>query len=118
MLQVKSEYSFKDKVELVKAYFTLLLGLNKIHLTNQELGVLAYAALEGEMTTVKAKTGVMNYFKIPQHSLNNVISKLQRKKLLIKTDRTRVIPALSLDYGKDLQLIINLNERPDNKESK
>lgn len=118
ILQINSSYSFEDRYKLVEAYYKVLLKLNNVDITEQQVKVLAMAGVYGDISTVRSRNGIREYLKISIHSLNNAVSKLTRKKLLVKGDRTRVIPALQMDFSKDLQLIINLkldDTRPTDK---
>lgn len=114
----------EDRVQKVAKYLEIMIGLNRQHLkmvvkgkeklvnvTEQEIKVLAYAAVMGDISTVKSRTGCQKYLSTSRHSLNNAISKLTRLGLLTKTDRTRVHPDLQLDFTKNINLIINLNEQ-------
>lgn len=113
-----------DRVQNAAKYLTILLYLNKdnlkitikgvekvVSITEQEIQVLAYAAVAGDLSTVKSRNGCQDYLKISKPSLNNAISKLQRVGMLIKTDRTRVHPGLQMDFSNNIILQINLNEQ-------
>lgn len=117
----------KDRVQKVAKYLTIIVNLNREHfiikvkgvekiasITEQDIQVLAYAAVAGDISTMKSRSGCQNYLKISRHSLNNAISKLQRVGLLIKTDRTRINPGLKLDFSKDIHFTITFNEQTGN----
>lgn len=113
-----------DRVQNAAKYLSILLYLNKDNLkivkkgveelasiTEQEVQVLAYAAVAGDLSTVKSRNGCLDYLKISKPTLNNAISKLQRVGVLVKTDRTRVHPGLQMDFSTNIILQINLNEQ-------
>ena len=93
---------------LAKRYLALIFLLNDIHVTKRELDILAFTAIRGSISTVAAKRDCLEKFQISNSSLNNTVSTLQQKKLLVKDGKTKLNPALSIDFSGDLQLRIDI----------
>lgn len=112
MIAVDIKKEFEGGPAVIAKYFKILFTLNDIHVTGQEVNVLAYTAYYGEMSTIRPRSACMRGLNIPVNSLNNAVHTLHKKKLLQKIgpDKTIVInPALGLSsFKEDLMLRISL----------
>lgn len=84
--------------------------LNNFKLAPLDIKVLAYTALEGNISAGGRKQKFVALFG--NTSVSNVISKLTKKHFLVKIDsKVRVHPDLQLDFNNDILLQLNLNKR-------
>lgn len=102
------KYKYPSYQVLAEKYYTMLINLRGIHCTKQEIRILAFAALHGNISTSTARTECQQLLGISKQSLNNTIAKLQKDKLFVKTDKIKVNPEIALDFTKGLLLKIEL----------
>lgn len=116
MFAINLKYNFEDRVELVSKVLHIILTLSNRKITKHENKILAYAAVAGNISTIKTRKGCMEYMGgISEYSLNNASSILQRKGLLQKKDgKISIVDGLKFDFTKDLLLNISLNGPQDN----
>jgi hypothetical protein len=70
---------------------------------------MGHIVTSGSITIPSSKQGFCNKFTTTSATVNNMVSKLKRKNLLVKMDGAIVVnPIISLDFSKDVQLEIKL----------
>lgn len=99
-----------SKFEVARRYYVILCELNNIKITKNELNLLAYSAVYGTLSTPPVRDEFMRRFKIPKHSMYNMIGKLKKLNILIKDKekKIRVNPQILPDFNKNLVLAIKL----------
>lgn len=109
MIVQKLKKSF-SQIELAIAYYSLIACLNKIHLTERELQLLAFTAVKGSITNPAVREEFCKTYSSSQATVNNMISKLKRMKLLVKDHKKKikVTPAIALDFNSSIVLQISL----------
>ena len=99
---------FDDKEKVAYKYFSLLSSFNDIHLTEKELQLLTHIALNG-ITSQSAKKGFLERYSTTAPVLNNLISSLYRKKMLVKSDgRIRIHEKIDVDFSKNDNMVFNI----------
>lgn len=94
----KKELDSKKKIAYI--YFSILSVLNNLNLAERELELLSYIGNRGTISSIESKTEYTKIYNISIATLNNVISKLYSKKLLIKNDGRIVInPKVDIDFS-------------------
>lgn len=95
--EINKKYS--SDIEFAEAYYTMITQLNKIHLTNTEMSLLCYCAVYGTISTPPVRDAYIKEYKVPKGSVYNIVSKLQKLKLMVKIQgKIRVNPALQIDF--------------------
>lgn len=106
------------------AYYSLLSSINELKLTNKELELIAFTSIKGNISLGNVREKFCKDFDTTTPTINNMVSKLKKKKIFIKKDGvTSVNPLLVLDFSQDIVLQINLSnngstvETTDNQEN-
>lgn len=107
-----------SQLDAAKKYYWLLSVIYDIHLTPMEIALLAHTALWGTISTPPAQKDFLKHWSsctnrktTSKASLNNVVSQLQQKGLLVKDSymKIRVNPQLGLRMGAgEYKFIVNL----------
>lgn len=96
-------------IEMAEKYYTILGIVNKIHLTPSQIKLLAFTAIRGTVSGREAKEEFERLSGSPIASIGNMIHKLVRKGLLVKTDgRILVHPQIRLNFNDVLVLHLTL----------
>jgi prefoldin subunit 5 len=66
-------------------YYTIISAFNSLRLTDREIQLLAYTNFRGTISSITAKNQFCNIYDTSLATVNNLISKLKKKKLLVKT---------------------------------
>lgn len=111
------EKEFKTDFEVAKRYYTIILGLNDIHVTKSEMNLIAFSAVNGTISTPPIKQQFCELFGVPSGSIYNMICKLRKLNLLVKDrdNKIRVNPAIRPDFsnGADMVLIVKITQLQD-----
>ncbi len=105
------EQTFKGKVkskfELAVKYYTVLFALTDLRITKREIQLIAYTAINGNISYSTTREDFITTFKTSSATINNMVSKLKKKKILIKDgSKVKVQPQLILNFDNNLKLNI------------
>lgn len=99
----------EDKFALAQDYYSVLSVLNKLHLTEREIQLVAFAAIRGNISYANIREDFCKKYSTSSPTINNIISKLKRLGVFIKEgNKVRVNPVIVLDFEKDVVLEIKL----------
>lgn len=106
----KIQKKFDKPMDIAVKYYTLLSVLNDLKLTEREIQLLAHTAIKGTISTVPSKEEFIKNYATSKATINNLISSLSKRKLLVKRDKKlRVNPQINLDFTQqDFVFRINL----------
>ena len=100
----KREYI--DKSRLIRDFYILMSAFNNIMLTKRELDLITHISLYGGIASVTSKKIYLDTYHATIGSIDNIIMRLKRKKLLVKVDgKIRVNPAIDTDFSNDKHII-------------
>ncbi len=100
---------YKENFLLAEKYYGVLSVLNSLNLTERELQLMAFIAVSGSVSIDENRKEFCKEFSTTAATINNMVSRLKKKNLLVKKDGQIVVNSLiSLDFRKDLQLEIKL----------
>ncbi len=104
--------SYSSEFEIAKRYYTIVFGLNDIHVTKNELNLVAFSAVMGTISTPPNRKQFSKEFDIPAGSVYNMVARLQKLQVFQKdgSNKVRVNPAILPDFKKDLLLVIKISE--------
>lgn len=103
-------------LEMAQRYYSIISAVNGLNLTKRELQLLAFTALKGNMSYANIRREFCELFDSSEPTINNMISKLKRSRLLIKEgSKIKVNPVISLDFSKDVMLGIKLTSDDKNQ---
>lgn len=98
----------KDDFEMAYKYFVIMSELNNLDLVKRDLQLLAYAASEKKPIS-DIKEEFVEKFGTSIATVGNIISKLYKKRVLVKNKRlVEIIPVLDLEFQKNIMLNITL----------
>jgi hypothetical protein len=104
----KWKKSFKDKREIAVKYFTILAAFNDIHLTEKEVELLAHTAIKG-ITSQSSRKEFVDYYNTTPPVLNNLISKLYKKQMLVKIEgKVKLNPKINIDFSTIDNIVFNI----------
>lgn len=104
--------SYKSEFEIAKKYYTIIFGLNDIHLTKNEMNLVAFAAVNGTLSTPPIKQQFCEEFKVPAASVYNMIGKLKKLSIFIKDrdNKIRINPIILPNFAlhSDIILVVKM----------
>lgn len=99
-----------SEIEAAQRYYEILSSLNQLELKALEINLLAFMAVKGSISNTNNKEVFCETFGSSKSSVNNVIHKLTKKKLLYKSEnKVKIIPAIALDFKSSVVIQITLN---------
>jgi DNA-binding MarR family transcriptional regulator len=94
--------------EMAYKYFVIMSELNDLGLVKRDIQLLAYAASEKKPIS-DIKEEFVEKFGTSIATVGNIISKLYKKRVLVKNKRlVEIIPVLLLEFERDIFLKIHL----------
>lgn len=94
-----------DDLEKAEKYYALLSIWNDLELTTREVQLLAYMALDGNISYWSSKEDFSKTYGSSPATVNNMISKLKKMGLLMKVQgKYKVNPLIQLDFSRDIVL--------------
>ena len=108
----------KETKEFDRAYYyySVLFAINGLNVTKKELQLVAFTAIRGHISFDVAKQKFCSEFDTTVQTVNNMISKLKKKKIMVKQDGwTKVNPIIALDFKKDIVLQISFIDESKSK---
>lgn len=113
MTGIKISKTMKDPYEVAKEYYKILFDLNKVSVSEMQLNLISFTAVRGYITTVPSKRDFINKYNTTAGTVNNLVSKLQRRGILVKnSNKIKLHPSIVVDFsgGLVLSLILNSHE--------
>ena len=100
--------TYSSEFEVAKKYYTIVFGLNDIHLTKHELNLVAFSAVNGTISTPPIKEQFCKEFNISSASIYNIIGKLKKLDILIKDkdNKIRVNPIILPNFGLHSNIVL------------
>lgn len=104
--------NLKD-LEKAEKYYALLSVWNDLKLTKREVQLLAFTALDGNISYSSSKEDFSQFYGSSSATVNNMISELKKMGLLVKVQgKYKVNPQIQLDFSREIVLgfkLLNLN---------
>ena len=105
-------FSFKrkkqEKRDIAVIYFQLLSAFNNLKLSEGEIKLLAHIALNRGIVSGSCKMSYVDKYESTIPSVDNTISKLKKKKLLLKKGSSVVLnPMITLDFNNQNNFIFS-----------
>jgi ribosomal protein L23 len=99
----------KDIYECAQRYYSIIGAINGFHMTERELQLVAFTAIRGMISYLNVKEEFCEMYNSTPATVNNMVVKLKKMGIFVKDgNKTRVNPAICLDFTKDVQLEIKL----------
>lgn len=95
--------------DMAVKYYTILFGLNGIHLTPKEIQLLSFIANKGYINDTDAKLEFVRKYSSTKNTVNLMVSHLKKLGLLTRKDgQLKVIEALDVNFTTTIILNIKL----------
>lgn len=108
MILQKLKSPVNDPLVLAERYYGMISAINGLKLTPREIQLVSFAAVRGNMSYGEIRDDFCEKYKTSAPTINNIISKLKRKKVLVKDKgKIKVNPAICLDFKKDVRIEVN-----------
>jgi len=103
----KREY--KDKRDIAYLYFSIITVSHNIKVSKLELELLAHISIVGNISSVNSRKDFIDKFNSCKATLYNMISKLTKMGLLVKTDgKIKINPQIALDFINNDKFIFGI----------
>lgn len=90
-------------------YYSILSALNDLELTEREVQLMSFIAVSGSISVPSNREKFCSTYKTTGATVNNMVSKLKKRNLLLKKDGKIVVnPLISLDFSSDITLEIKI----------
>lgn len=100
---------FKDKKDIAKKYFSMLCIYNDIKLTEKELDLLSHIAIKKTISSINSRKEFIQIYDTTMPVINNLISKLYKKHMLIKVDgKIRINPKININFEELDNLVLKV----------
>jgi hypothetical protein len=107
-----------DSLEKGMTYYTIISIVLNLELTPREIELLSFTNKRGNISSITAKNAYINIFGSSLATVNNMISKLRKRGLLVKDNKKIVVNSkMSPDLDSKIVLQISLNGREAGKEN-
>ena len=99
--------NIKDSYSLAYKYYSILFAFNDLKLAKREIEFISFIAVKGNVINIKTKREFCKNYKTTTPTINNIISKMKKYKILIKKEGNIIInPVISLDFNKEIFLTL------------
>lgn len=107
-LRIKKEYT--DKLDVAVRWYSMMSTLNDFKWTPLEIRIIAFTAVEGNISSGGKREKFISIFKNPKNSLSNAIGVLRKEFYLIREDKKiKLHPQLFIDFNNDILLQLNIS---------
>jgi len=98
-----------DDLGLAEKYYGILSVINNLRLTQREIQLIAFTAINGNMSYANIREDFCKRYDTTPPTINNIISKLKKVKVLVKDrGKIKVNPVILLKFDSDVTLTIRL----------
>jgi hypothetical protein len=105
----KIKLTEKDPLSIAQRYYTLLSAISNTSLTEREIQLMAFTAIKGNISYSINREEFCELYKSSSPTINNIISKLKKMKLLVKEGgKIKVNPAYLLNFNNDLVIQLHI----------
>jgi hypothetical protein len=99
----------EDSFLLAEKYYSILSVINDLKFTQRETQLIAFTAIKGNISYKHLREEFCEKYKTSSPTINNMISKLKRMKVLVKDgSKVKVNPVIILNFNNDVRLDITL----------
>ena len=104
-----------DPIEKAIKYYSILSIINGLKMTEREIQLTAYIAVQGTINYQNFRIGFCERFGSSNATVNNMISRLTKLNILKRvSSKIRVNPVILLDFKKEIALVVKLHDRKTN----
>jgi hypothetical protein len=109
MIVQRLKKGLQNDTEVSYRYYSVLSALNDLELTDREIQLMSFIAVSGSISVPSNRDKFCSTYKTTGATVNNMVSKLKKRNLLLKKDGKIVVnPLISLDFSSDITLEIKI----------
>jgi hypothetical protein len=98
-----------DDYAMAEKYYSLLSTVNDLKLTTREIQLIAFAAVNGNISYSSIREEFCKKYNSTPPTINNMISKLKKVKVLVKDgSKVKVNPLIILNFKDNIKLEIKI----------
>lgn len=98
-----------DDYNMAEKYYSLLSTVNDLKLTQREIQLVAFTAVNGNISYASIREEFCSRFKSTSPTINNMISKLKKIRVLVKDgSKIKVNPVILLNFKENVTLEIKI----------
>jgi len=104
----KLKKRYQEKLVRAYTYYSIINSLNNLKLTKKQIELLSFTAIRGTISSPTAKTEFIRLYGSSVDSINNMISQLYKRKLLIKENSKIKVNSVILPDFVNSEIILNI----------
>jgi len=109
MIVQRLKKELQNDIDLSGKYYSVLSALNDLQLTEREVQLMSFIAVSGSISVPSNREKFCQVYDTTGATVNNMVSKLKKRNLLLKKDGKIVVnPLISLDFSNDITLEIKI----------
>lgn len=109
MIVQKLKKDLRNDTEVAYRYYSVLSAFNDLQLTTREVQLMSFIVVVGSISVPSNREKFCKQYSTTGATVNNMVSKLKKKNLLIKKDGKIIVNAIiSLDFSNDITLEIKI----------
>lgn len=109
MIVQRLRKELQDDTAVSYRYYFVLSALNDLELTMREVQLMSFIAVSGSISVPSNREKFCLTYETTSATVNNMVSKLKRRNLLLKKDGKIIVnPLICLDFSKDVSLEIKI----------
>lgn len=99
----------EDDYGMAEKYYSLLSTINDLKLTQREVQLVAFTAVNGNISYASIREDFCKKFNSTSPTINNMISKLKKIRVLVKDGtKIKVNPVILLNFKENITLEIKI----------
>ena len=107
----KLKFVSSDVYKKAEMYYFIISVINNFKLTKKDIQLISYTSIKGNISNFNSREEFCKIYKAHPGTINNIIFKLKKLGIIIKTrDRIHVNPLIILDFKKSIKIEINTYE--------
>lgn len=109
MIVQRLRKDLRNDTDVAYKYYSVLSAFNDLQLTTREIQLISFVAVSGSISVPSNKEKFCKEYDTTGATVNNMVSKLKKKNLLIKKDGKIIVNVIiSLDFSNDVNLEIKI----------
>jgi ribosomal protein S10 len=109
MIVQRLKKELQNDTEVSYRYYSVISALNDLMLTEREIQLMSFIAVSGSISVPSNREKFCNTYSTTGATVNNMVSKLKKRNLLLKKDGKIIVNNLiSLDFSNSITLEIKI----------
>jgi hypothetical protein len=106
---IKVQRNEPTPFEIAKRYYSIVSAVGDFNWTEREIQLIAFTSIKGNISYRDVKKEFCETYSSSFATINNIVSKLKQKKILIKDgSKVRVHPSIRQDFNNNIVIVTSL----------